>query len=446
MTAYVEICEHGECVNECPSCRTTDPDLGPLLDAGEAFLRRYVVMGDDAFAIVIVWVAHVFAFAAFEFTAYLAITSAAKRSGKSRLLELLEVLLGPSRSVSTANISTASLFRLIDANPGLAVLFDEVDRIPKEKADELWGLINSGWRIGGKAHRQSGPKMETLTAFSTFSPKVLAGIGQPLPDTTADRALHLRMERRKPSENVARLRLRKAATEVEPIRSAFMAWANEATLSRLAQSEPSFPSSMTNDRLMDVAEPLFAIGDMAGGDWPARIRQAVVGVEATAEQIEEEELGILALRHAFAAFEEQGVERMFTHDLLAHMVKLDDGPWADWWGEKVDADKPAGPARRLGMLLGQFEGVHPKMVRIGDKAIRGYELGPIRQAVERYLPHLSATSATSATVLASTVADVALVADTPAGLCPDCGSQSAAAGYQGHGMHCRRFYPEAAGA
>jgi hypothetical protein len=384
--------------------------LSGLLVEVEVFLRRYVVMDDDAFAIVTVWIAHVFAFGAFEFTPYLAVTSATKRSGKSRLLELIEVVLGPTRSVSTANISTASLFRLIDAHPGLAVLFDEVDRIPKEKAEELWGLINSGWRLGGKAHRQSGQKMETLTAFSTFAPKVLAGIGQPLPDTTADRAVAIRMERRMPSEQVERLRLRKASAEVAPIRSAFMEWANQATLARLAHAEPSFPASMTNDRLMDVAEPLFAIGDLAGGAWPARIRQAVVATEATAEQIEEEELGVLALRHVLAAFTEKQVDKMFTDDLLTYMVTLDDGPWAEFWGDKVDLGKTVAPARRLRRLLGRFDGVKPTSVRIGPVAKKGYHLGPVQSAALRYL---SVTSVTSETPLACTVSDVSHVTDTP---------------------------------
>ena len=78
MTAYVEICDHGERLNDCPLCRPIDPVLGQLLDAVEGFLRRFLVMSDDAFAIVAVWVAHVYTFRAFEFTPYLSITSATK--------------------------------------------------------------------------------------------------------------------------------------------------------------------------------------------------------------------------------------------------------------------------------------------------------------------------------------------------------------------------------
>jgi Protein of unknown function (DUF3631) len=388
-----------------------EQEFGNLLDRVHAFVRRYVVLAENAAVIVTVWIAHVYAFRAFEFTPYLAVTSATKRSGKSRLLEVVEVMLGTERCVSTANISPASLFRLIDANPGLAVLFDEIDRIPKDKADDLWGLINSGWRLGGKAHRQSGVRMETLTAFSTFSPKVLCGIGRPLPDTVDDRSLAIRMERRLPSESVERLRLRKAGSQVAPIRDALAEWANDATIERLSHAEPEFPASLTNDRLMDVAEPLLAIADEAAGEWSDRVRRAVLALEEVGREIAEDELAVLALRHLFEAFVEKKVgTAIFTEDLLAHMVKLDDGPWAEWWGEQVETGKIAVPARRLRKLLDRFDKVKPTQVRIGDVTRKGYRFEPVQIAASRYL---SETPETSETPLASAVSDVSDVSDTP---------------------------------
>jgi hypothetical protein len=357
-------------------------------------------------------VVHVFVFDAWEFTPYLAVTSAVKRSGKSRLLEILELILGAARAVSTANISPASLYRLVDANPGTAVLFDEVDRIPKEKADELWGLINSGWRMGGKVHRQAGARGDVLKSFSTFSPKVLAGIGQPLPDTTADRSLPVRMERRLSGETVERLRLRRAEAEIAPLRAQLESWA-AAARDVLRNAEPEFPAGMTNDRLMDVAEPLFAIADLASDDWPSRIRAAIVATEDVGQQIAEEELSVVALRHLFEAITETGEGRITTEAALAYMVRQDDAPWAEWWGDKVADGKTVGPARRLRRYLERFDGVGPKQLRYGETIVRGYELSPVLEAVNRYLPHLSATPDTSATALASGVAPVANVADTP---------------------------------
>ena len=181
----------------------------------------------------------------------------------------------------------------------------------------------------------------------------------------------------------------------------------------LAHAEPVFPSNITIDRLMDVAEPLFAIADRAGGDWPERIRRAVVATEDVGVQIAEEELSVLALRHVYEAITETGEDRNATDAILAYMVRQDDGPWAEWWSEKVDAGKTVGPARRLRRYLERFEGVTPKRYRTGELVVRGYELAPVLEAVNRYLPHLSVTPGTSATPLARTVAAVTGVTDTP---------------------------------
>src|SRR3954468_16894340 len=153
--------------------QATQVDTGKLLVDVESTIRRFVIMSDDALTTASLWVLHVYAFQAAEFTPYLAVTSATKRSGKSRLLEVFELLLGSDRAVSTASISPAVLFRLIDGNPGVAVLIDEVDRNGRDNADELWGLVNSGWRFGGRAHRMSGQRMNKVSTFSTFAPKVL---------------------------------------------------------------------------------------------------------------------------------------------------------------------------------------------------------------------------------------------------------------------------------
>src|SRR5262245_32970132 len=112
-----------------------------------AFLRRFVVITGDQATAIALWVAHTHAFEAAEATPYLCVVSAEKRSGKSRLLELLE-LLAP-RPLLTASISMAALFRVIDEKRP-AVFVDEADAIfarrngaLRESAEELRGLLNA---------------------------------------------------------------------------------------------------------------------------------------------------------------------------------------------------------------------------------------------------------------------------------------------------------------
>jgi hypothetical protein len=253
--------------------------------------------------------------------------------------------------------------------------------------------------------------MDNLSSFNTFSPKVLAGIGQPLPDTVADRSLPIRMERRLQSEDVERLRLRDVEPELAPLREELAAWASQETVNRLSKARPFLPSAVTNDRLLDVTEPLFAIAELAGGGWLERLVAAIVEVADVDARCADDELALLALRHVAELFTSRRVDQLSTEEILNYMIARDDGPWAEWWGDRVEAGKNVAPARRLSKLLDRFEGVEPKAIREGRATPRGYLRGPVDQAVRRYLPHLSATSATPATPLPSMVAGVAGVAN-----------------------------------
>src|SRR4051794_29567662 len=85
--------------------------LESALDAVEEFVRRFVVLSASQSALVALWVAHTHVMAAWQVTPYLYVTSAEKRSGKSTLLDVMEVLVAtPWRVVRP---SEAVLFRKI---------------------------------------------------------------------------------------------------------------------------------------------------------------------------------------------------------------------------------------------------------------------------------------------------------------------------------------------
>jgi Toprim-like len=111
-----------------PSAAPTSPpdDLAALLDDVVSFLKRFMVMTDHQTDAVTLFAAHTHAVDAFDVVAYLFITSAVRRSGKTLLEELLEQLC--LRGRSTTNISPAAVYRMVDEiKPTL--LFDEVDNI-----------------------------------------------------------------------------------------------------------------------------------------------------------------------------------------------------------------------------------------------------------------------------------------------------------------------------
>src|SRR5437016_12829440 len=92
------------------------PDGAEILDDVRAFLCRFVAFSEPEQAdAVALWVAHTHAFEAAEATPRLSIRSVEKQSGKTRLLELLDLLV--REPLSVASISASAMFRLIAEGP-----------------------------------------------------------------------------------------------------------------------------------------------------------------------------------------------------------------------------------------------------------------------------------------------------------------------------------------
>ncbi len=129
------------------------------------FIRRYVVLSDDQAVTCSLWVFHTYLIDAAETTPYLEVTSPEKRSGKSRLLDVLQELVwNPWRAVLP---SEAVTYRKI-ADGATTLLLDEVDAIfgPKAKEHEgLRAMLNAGYRpprLRGAAMRASVHEGEEL--------------------------------------------------------------------------------------------------------------------------------------------------------------------------------------------------------------------------------------------------------------------------------------------
>jgi hypothetical protein len=232
-----------------------------VLEAVVAFVRRFVVLTEAQAELVALWAAHSHALDAADCTPYLNVFSAEKRSGKSRLLEVLDLLA--ARPWFTGRVTPAVLVHKV-ADKAPTLLLDETDAVFKgdrEYAETLRGVLNAGFRRGGVASLCVGQGANiTYRDFPVFGPKAIAGLGR-LPDTVADRAIPVELRRRRPSERVERFRLRKAEREAVPVHDALRAWA-EANLDALSRAEPELPDEL-DDRAQDIVEPLLVIADAA---------------------------------------------------------------------------------------------------------------------------------------------------------------------------------------
>jgi Protein of unknown function (DUF3631) len=215
-----------------------------------------------------------------------------------------------------------------------------------------------------------GPKNTWLVKqFQVFGPKALAGIGK-LPDTVTDRAIPVRMVKRKRSEPIEKFRVRTATGEATSIAAGLVA--------ALAAQPPAFeadPPSELPDRAADAWEPLLAIADATGGAWPARARRAALVLHASREQ--DDSLGLRLLSDVRLVIDARRVERISTADLITALQSDEEGPWAN-------ERSPLTP-HRLARLLHPFE-ITSKQLRIGSASLKGYERAAFVDGWERYLP------------------------------------------------------------
>ena len=230
--------------------------------------------GRDAVALGIVH-GHTFDFR--DIMPIFAITSPQPRSGKTRLMTLVARTAPKPLFISSG--SAAFITRSIELHHP-TVLCDEFDAVTKgdpEKGETIRALINSVFNREGSTQGKcivtdAGP---VPRLFSTWSPVWLAGI-KAVPRTIEDRAVHIALRRKLPSDKVKRLRL-KDGPEFAIFRrkAARFAADNEQ---QLRDIEPASPVELeeVGDRAADTWDSLFAIADVAGGDWPRRARAAAL--------------------------------------------------------------------------------------------------------------------------------------------------------------------------
>jgi hypothetical protein len=345
-----------------------------VLDDVAAWLAAHVAYSSEHHApTVALWAAHSHALRAAASTPRLAFISPEPGSGKTRSLELLELLVHQGRHV--LSMTPAALFRVVEAEQP-TILLDEVDTIfgPKAKDHEdLRALINAGHRPGACVLRVVGDGGNMRPReFRAYCAVALAGLGY-LPQTIATRAITIPMRRRAPDELVRPYRERVTRPEGEALRHRLAAWIRRH---RDAIPEaPDLPAGVT-DRPADCWEPLVAIGDAVGGRWPATARAACTALVMAAGEDLSPGIRLLGdLRSAFGTD-----RRLATATLLDRLAALDDMQWADQLDGKSDKARGSWLARKL-----RPYGISSRTLRIGDSTPRGYEAGDFADTWRRYL-------------------------------------------------------------
>lgn len=248
-----------------------------LLTKLSSTLREYVAISELQADATTLWMVRTHAHDASDVSPKLALKSVQKRCGKTRLATVAERIV--ARPFYVSGIKPAALLRIIEIGcPTL--LLDEIDaamKADREMAEALRGIINSGFDRAGARYVMNVPLPGGAyepRQFSTWAPQLLSGIGH-LPDTVRDRSIEIEMTRKRRSEKVKRLR-RRDGVDLNELGQKCARWGRD-NFEKLRSSDPAIPSGL-DDRAADAWEPLFAIADLAGKDWPERARKAALAL------------------------------------------------------------------------------------------------------------------------------------------------------------------------
>jgi putative DNA primase/helicase len=349
-------------------------DGGALLDELYDVLERHIVMPPSSIVATALWILHAHAHDAALHSPILFISSPTKRCGKTNLLTMIGRLT--PKPLSAANVTPATVFRAIERwHP--TMLIDEVDTFFEDKS-ELRGVLNSGHnRSGAFVVRCVGDDL-TPKLFSTWSPKAFAAIGRINP-TLEDRSIIIGLKRKLSSETVARVP--KEPDAYLDLHRKCARWGAD-NLERLKRAHPKLPAEL-HDRARDNWEPLLAIANACGGEWPEETRDAALRLSAVDD---DETPGIMLLEDFRKLFAEEEGKNISSQGAADKLAEMEARPWPEFQrGSPITA-------RGIAKLLAPFK-IRPRQVLIRGHRVQGYMPKQFDAAFKRYLQDPDTSSA-----------------------------------------------------
>lgn len=344
-------------------------DPASLLTEIETTVRRFIVCEPETVLAAALWAAMTWFIDVIKVAPLAVITAPEMRCGKSQLLFLLgRIVRSP---IPASNITPAALFRSIELwRPTL--LIDEADAFMRDN-EELRGLINCGHTRDSAFVIRTVGDDHTPTSFNVWGAKALAGIGR-LAGTIMDRSITLELRRKLPEESSERFRY--AEDGLFDAISSKLARFSEDYSEIIRNARPNLPDTL-HSRAQDNWEPLFAIADLAGGDFPARARAAAIAISG--EDASPQSVGVELLADIKTIIEKTVFDRISTAELTAELCADDEKPWATY--NRGQPIKPHQVSKRLRAF-----GVTSNTIRLGVNTAKGFRLEQFNEVFERYLP------------------------------------------------------------
>jgi hypothetical protein len=321
---------------------------------------------------------------------HLAVTSPRERCGKSRLMELLEVLCLNGWLIS--NPSVASIFRRIGAKKP-TLLLDEAQMLNRSNNSEVNALLNdvfcsstSKTATIPRCRRKDkvGPDGEEFDVidFSIYCPKAMALIGRLL-GALPDRSLPIPMERKLKDEKTKRSRMRVWEKEGKDIANRLTMWSKFPLVRQdiAAIYERLDLLDIANERMAELLLPLKAVLIYffgAENNYPLSLLEKYAhDLDRLNKEVEQ----MTAKVQLLVAIREEWDERKLgefvgSACLVGCLNQRQDEPWPTWnRGEPMNE-------YNLRDLLKEYN-IRPG--RNKDRTMRGYHRRDFVEAWERYI-------------------------------------------------------------
>jgi len=378
-------------INQKESSQDTQFDLEPWhepVSPKELFIAilvcidRFLILSPHQSISVVLWILHTHLIRqpgvpqVFTHSPILNIFSAVMSCGKSTLLETISYLA--HRPLVAMDATSSALFHSIQRSRP-TVLLDEFDNFDVSSKRTLLALLNSGYKQDGKTIRQGGKNFEETLEFSTWSAKLISGIGGDLPSTLQSRTISIKMDRKLPHQKVDS---RNAVLKDDPdyfinLKRKIIRFVMDYEL-EIRNIDFTPPEDM-NDRAQDNWIGLLKIAKCIDANV---LSDAVKAAQLLSTNPDDKPPVVIELLRDIQPYiDKTNATHIPTTELLIYLNGLDESRWNTYSNSGIDRSLHA---HHLAKLLKRL-GIESVQVKHGNKAVRGYWDEELRNAIARYL-------------------------------------------------------------
>ena len=351
----------------------------------ENVFKRYVVLPEYAETALSLWTLASYlpykADGKIKYAPRVMIISPTRGCGKSVLLSLLSCVC--ERPLTTGNISSAALYRIIESNKPLTPLIDEYDSHAKGSAD-MANILNNGFMRGYPVIKCSDNKGFSPEIFDCFTPVAVAGISKrSFESTTIDRSIIIQMRRKRIHEHIESMPDEDIFSELRQKCAKFIQDFDPGIVKDIKSN------IALHNRRLDVWGMLLGIAKSISEDYYNKALKAAIYLsKENDDDMDSADISVQLLSHIRELFMTTNKEKLTSEDICNGLKEREDWPWAEM-GYRETAITPT----KLSALLRDFK-IKPHNIRTLDSVKKGYIKTDFLRAWESYLEVLIPENAT----------------------------------------------------